>query len=149
MAIDKSGEWWTGSQAAVIERFLIDLAAEEGTIPIRRYRAVACDCGGDAFRLSGDDEEGCARRTCVACKSSRFICDSGDYWSEAEPEDLVCHGCGADVFNVGVGFSISKGPAPDVQWVTVGQRCIGCGVLGSFVDWKISYSPSIHLIDQV
>ena len=149
MAIDKSGDFWTSPDAGDIERFLNDLAAEEGSIPINRFRAARCACGSIEFRLRGDDEEGCAERVCVACKMARFICDSADYWSEAEPERLVCHVCDNDTFNIGIGFSLEKGKGPDVQWVTVGERCVKCGVLGSFADWKISYSPSAHLMDQV
>ncbi len=149
MPIDKSGDFWKSPDAADIFPFLKDLAREEGTIPINQYRAATCTCGSNRFRLTGDDEEGCARRDCAQCKTSHFICDSGDYWGEAEPAKLICHGCAGDIFNAGAGFSLEKGKGPDVQWVTIGQRCVRCGILGSFTDWKISYSPSSHLIDQV
>ena len=149
MPIDKSGDFWTGSHAADIEPFLKALAKEERTIPINLYRAAACGCGAVEFKLSGDDEEGCARRVCAACKTSHFICDSADYWQESTPEPLLCHGCAGAMFNVGAGFSLNKGEGRHVQWITIGQRCVRCGILGSFVDWKIGYSPSSHLIDQV
>ena len=149
MAIDKSGDFWTSPDAGDIEPFLKDLAKEDGSIPINRFHLARCACGSIAFRLRGDDEEGCAERVCVDCQSVRFICDSADYWNEAVPERLVCHACDNDTFNVGVGLSLEKGKGPDIQWVTIGQRCATCGVLGSFADWKISYSPSGHLIDQV
>lgn len=149
MSIDKSRDWWTSPDAADIEPFLRDLAKEEGTMPINAFRLARCACGSIEFRLTGDDEEGCALRSCVACKARHFICDSEDYWSEASPEPLVCHGCGANAFNVGAGFSFSSRAATDLGWITVGQRCVRCGVLGSFVDWKINYSPSLQLMDRV
>lgn len=32
-----------------------------------------------------------------------------------------------------------------VKWVTVGGRCLGCGVLGAYADWKIDYDATDHL----
>ena len=29
-----------------------------------------------------------------------------------------------------------------VKWVYIGSRCANCGVLGSFLDWKIDYEPT-------
>jgi hypothetical protein len=149
MSIDKSRDWWTSPDAADIQPFLRDLAKEEGTMPINAFRLAKCACGSLKFRLTGDEEEGCARRICAACTASAFICDSEDYWSEATPEALVCHGCDADVFNVGVGFSWTSKAGTDVGWIIVGQRCVHCGILGSFVDWKVSHSPSLQLLGQV
>jgi hypothetical protein len=148
MTIDQSGDFWRGSEGSDLHPFLIDLAAEEGACRIDRFELARCACGSLEFSLEGDDEEGCAKRTCVSCHVDRFVCDSDVYWSEATPEPLTCHGCGGATFNVGVGLSLTK-RATDVLWVTVGQRCVACGIMGSFVDWKIAYSPSIHLLEQV
>jgi hypothetical protein len=32
---------------------------------------------------------------------------------------------------------------------TFGERYMRCGVLGSFVDWKIDYGPTDHLFTQI
>jgi|GEM_PF-536404 len=144
-----SDQWWTGTEAADIEKFLIDLAADEGTMPIRKFKLAKCGCGSLEFTLLGDADEGCAKRTCTRCKTSRFICDGAEYWDEAEPEALVCFKCDSTKFNVGVGFSLRAKPTSEVRWITVGQRCTACGLLGSFIDWKIDYSPSMQLIDEV
>lgn len=149
MTIDKSSDAWTSLLPADIGPYLVDLAIEEGTYPINQFRLAICACGSQEFRLIGDQDEGAAKRTCAACDVTQFICDGEDYWVEAVPEKLVCTVCKSDVFNLGVGFSLSSGSAPDVRWITVGERCVKCGTLGSFVDWKISYSPSMQLIDQV
>lgn len=45
-----------------------------------------------------------AKRTCVRCNSEHFICDSDEFWTDAEPEELVCIQCGCKQANVGVGF---------------------------------------------
>lgn len=66
-------------------------------------------------------------------------------WEDAEPRTVRCL-CGHGVFEVGVGFSLRADR--EVRWVTVGERCVRCGVLGSCADWKIDYSPSRHLLDS-
>jgi hypothetical protein len=106
-----------------------------------------CRCGGTVFELEGDQDEGCVRRTCAACGHSSFICDSGEYWDEAEPRKRRCPECRGTRYEVGVGFSLRE--EGEVRWVWVSERCMGCGVLGSFVDWKIDYSPSRHLLGTV
>jgi hypothetical protein len=55
--------------------------------------------------------------------------------------------CGNDTAELGVAFSLRSDG--EVRWITVGQRCTGCGVLDAIVDWKISYGPSTHLFAQV
>jgi hypothetical protein len=98
------------------------------------------------FRLEADAEEDCARRTCTTCDTAAFICDSADYWSEASPEAVACP-CSGELFELGVGFSLCGNG--DVRWITVGERCVRCGVLGTAVDWKIDYGPTDQLFDQV
>jgi hypothetical protein len=96
--------------------------------------------------LEADQEEGCARRICSACVQSEFIGDSAEVWEEAEPEKCICP-CKGDQFEIGIAFS--RRADGEVRWMTVGERCIRCGVLGSCVDWKIDYAPSQHLLTQV
>jgi hypothetical protein len=81
-----------------------------------------------------------------------MICDSAEYWEETEPEAWACTECGCDTCNISVGFSLypaQPGQRADVRWLSVGQRCVQCGVLGSFVDWQVGYGPSNDLLDQV
>ncbi len=131
-------------EAAELDGFLRDLTA-------RRYAAdrfvhAACACGSDRFQLEVDAEEGCARRTCATCREPHLICDSAEYWDEATPKGVVC-GCGNRKFLVAVAFSHRK--EGDVRWITVGHRCVACGVLGSTVDWKVDYGPTDHLYGRV
>jgi hypothetical protein len=37
----------------------------------------------------------------------------------------------------------------EVHWLYVGERCVRCGTLGCFAGWKIAYSPSKQLLEQV
>ena len=150
MTIDTSGEWWIGSKPSDLNEYLVVLTKEDG-ISIDEFRLAKCDCGGDVFVLEADRDEGTARRTCVKCKKQHFLCDSEEYWEEVEPEEWKCV-CHSNETNLGVGFVLREsgpGEKPDVKWLYVGCRCVKCGTLSCFVDWKINYGPSYHLIDQV
>lgn len=149
MTIDRSGKWWTGSEAADIQEYLKAYEAEGHTV--NETRLCKCVCGSTEFELKADRNEGCAERTCVACGTKHLICDSAEYWDDAEPEAWTCTECGAKTCNLGVGFSLyepEEGEEADVRWVSVGERCTACGTLGCYVDWKIGYGPSLHLLGQ-
>ena len=145
MAIDESGRWWRGESVDDLVEYL-ELYTAEGH-PATDIRECVCgSCGGRVFGLRTDREEGCARRTCRACGTKSFLADSDEYWADAHPTTCRCPCEGVD-FNVAVGFAFHTDG--DVRWVTVGQRCVSCGVLGSSVDWKIDYSPTAHLLARV
>ena len=145
MAVDASGEWWVGSQPEDIAEFLIGYASKG--YEVTDFRLAKCGCGSLSFRLFADDNEGTAKRICTSCAAEHFVCDSGEYWAEAEPEECICS-CGCSSQNVGVGFSVYE-DREAVKWLYVGVRCIRCGILGCFAGWKIAYSPSMQLMDQV
>ena len=148
MTIDTSGRWWTGSAPEDTEEYLRALGA--GGHAVDATRPCRCDCGGQVFRLEADPREGVARRTCTACGAARFIADGAELAEDAVLEPWACTECGEETCNLGVGFSLyaAQGDAPrDVRWISVGQRCTGCGTLGSVVDWKVGYGPSDHLLD--
>lgn len=145
MAMDMSGEWWRGESAADLADYLEELGAEGYRVG-QIVRATCADCGGRSFRLRVDGEEGTVERSCVACGKDVLMLDSEEHWSDTEPEAVVCP-CGADVFDVAVGFSLR--PDDSVCWVSVGIRCVADGVLGCCADWKIDYEPSRYLLARV
>jgi hypothetical protein len=142
--IDKSGTWWKGENLDDLRGFVIEFTS-------RSYRAdeirqsVCKGCGGTLFGLKVDDDEGCAERCCRGCGEREFIADSEEYWEDATPGDAACP-CGAEDFQVAVGFSLIE--SGEVSWISVGCRCVACGVLGVYVDWKVDYEPSRHLLDM-
>ena len=145
MAIDTSGKWWVGSEATDIAGYLMAYKAEG--YEVHATRLCKCRCGSTAFELEADQEEGCAQRTCAVCRIKHLVCDSANYWEDAQPQSWTCTECQCKT----VGFSLhekEKGQQPDVRWVSVGQRCTNCGTLGSFVNWKVGYGPSYQLLDQ-
>jgi hypothetical protein len=144
MAIDDSGKWWKGTEFADIEEYLRILTADG--YPAHEVVQCVCTCGHTVFRLEGDQDAGCLLRTCAACKLAHFICDSGEYWDESTPVKVACP-CRGRLFEIGVAFS--RNQDGEVRWITIGERCVRCGVLGSFVDWKIDYVPADHLLTRV
>ena len=52
-----------------------------------------------------------------------------------------------EVFQVAVAFAHREDKS--LKWVTVGLRCVACGVLGAYADWKIDYEPTAHLYAAV
>ena len=145
MSIDTSGEYWVGTEATDIAELLYAVTSENYRAD--RIAVVRCACGGDRFTLEADTDEGCAQRMCVGCKSKHLICDSGDHWDEVDPGVIECPACAGDVFEMAVAFSHRDDG--DVRWITIGARCVGCGVLGAPVDWKIDYGPTGHLYERV
>lgn len=143
--IDRSGQWWTATEFEDLVTYLREYTTALGE-PAGPVVQSKCECGVSVFGLEIDDEQGCARRTCRACGRAVFIADSADYWEEAEPGEAACP-CGEESFEVGVAFSLREDG--DVRWISVGGRCVACGVLGTYADWKIDYGPTDHLLTAV
>jgi hypothetical protein len=141
MAIDETGKWWKGENFDDLAEYIRLLTAEG--YPADEVAQSICPCGGTRFRLLADRNEGCAKRICAACGKEAFIADSEETWSDARPKTIRCP-CRGKLLELGVGFALRE-DRREVKWVTVGQRCTACGVLASYVDWKIDFSPSEHL----
>jgi hypothetical protein len=144
MAIDKSGTWWKGQNADDLVEY-VRLLTQQG-YSATKFAIAKCACGTDRFRLYADQDEGCAKRQCTSCGKGAFICDSDDVSEEASLKKVRCK-CKKDVFDLAVGFSLRD--TGEIKWITVGARCVSCGMLGSYVDWKIDYAPTDHLYSMV
>ena len=149
MTIDKTGKWWVGTEPKDTADYLIAYEAEGYAID--ETRVCECTCGSLVFRFEAHPDEGCAQRTCSSCGSEHLICDSAEYWDDADPKEWSCTECGSQQCNLGVGFSLHEleDGRRDVRWISIGQRCTNCGTLSSLVDWKVNYGPSDQLLDQV
>jgi hypothetical protein len=145
VAIDSSGEWWRGTQAADLEVYLGEIRAG-GYSVARVVHATCAGCGGSTFRVLVDDEEGYVERQCTSCAARFAMPDSADPHDEADPGEAACP-CRNETFEVAAGFAVRDDG--DIRWTSIGLRCVGDGILGVYADWKIDYSPSAHLYDLV
>lgn len=145
MAIDTSGEWWIGSSPDDLHEYLSALTAD--SYRIDKFRLARCGCGGVAFHLEADPDEGAARRTCASCHKEHLICDSEEYWEDADPAAWECMECASNQTNVGVGFALYD-DRQGIRWIYLGVRCARCGILGCFADWKVGGS-SLQMMEQV
>jgi hypothetical protein len=146
MTIDSSGKWWKGSEAADLTEYL--KALTEDGYPATEFRVAKCSCGSLAFGLALDHDEGAAMRKCVECGAEHFVCDSQERWHECSPTKWKCTGkCKSRTANICVGFALRE-DRKDIRWIYIGTRCVQCGVLGCYVDWKIDFSPSLQLINS-
>lgn len=144
MAIDTTGRYWRSDDPADLGEYL--RAYTEGEYPASVIKDSTCGaCGGNVFQLRADRHEGAARRTCSQCGTKEFIADSEEFWDEVTPRICTCP-CKSRLFNLAVGFSLRE--TGEVRWVTVTQRCVHCGTLGSCVDWKIDAGDTAELLQR-
>ncbi len=145
MPIDTSGKWWKGSIPEDIGEYLQALSSS--SYLATEFRLSRCQCGGVVFRLEVEQDEGVAKRVCADCGNEHLVCDSAESYEEgAKLKKFKCV-CKATLANVGVSFSLyEEGKA--IRWLWVGHRCVKCGVQGSMVEWKVSYEPSLHLLNE-
>ena len=136
--IDKTGKYWTGDSPKDIDPYLRLYAEEPGL----EVKPVVChNCGGDAFELRCDGNEGVVQVKCAACGTKKILLDGEEYWENARPRLRRCLVCkDSRTWNVRVGFQRRENG--DVRWVYIGNRCTNCGTLGSFLDWKVNYGPT-------
>jgi hypothetical protein len=96
--------------------------------------AVCCECEGKTFLLLIDDAVGAAVRRCVSCNEDHPICDSEAVVASAELEECSCP-CENETFEIVVGVSLYR-ESEDVRWLYLGCRCISCGLIATYGDWK-------------
>ena len=141
--MERRGEWYAGNDFDDLVEYL---RSPQGDYPADRVEQCRCSCGHTAFQLDVDDEQGCARRTCLSCRAAVLLADSDDVWDDSDPGAAQCP-CGGERFEVGVGFSLQADD--DIYWITIAARCLSCGVLAVYADWKIDYVPTAHLFAAV
>ena len=145
MTIDASGEYWKGTEAADLKAFLEDY--EAGGYPVARVVPAACTCGAGRFEIALSDDGDAVRRRCARCGEEKLMLDSAEHWdADDEPDECACP-CEGEVFEAAVGFACRDDGS--IRWVSVGLRCVECGILGVYADWKIDYEPSAQLLTAV
>jgi hypothetical protein len=131
MTIDKSGEWWKGSDSKDVFEYLGLL--EPGGYPVNKAIEAKCTCGSSKFSVQVDRDEELAKTICIGCGRQTFVSDSADHWSNESPEQIECT-CGSTAYEVSLGLFVKE--EGWVRWMSIGLRCSKCGTLGSPLDWK-------------
>ena len=136
--IDKSREYWHGDCANDIDEYL----KEYTEVPNIDIKPVVCHtCGSDVLALRIDYNEAAIQVKCPTCGAKKIILDCEEVWEDARPRLCKCPECKTSKeHNVKVGFIRRENGS--VKWVYIGNRCTNCGLLGSVLDWKISYEPT-------
>jgi hypothetical protein len=146
MALRKRGKYRYGENQADIRDEILRYSRGIKYLA-HHYADAVCACGGRVFRLSLDDTEGAAVRSCVACAKEHPIGDSDEFLEEAELNDCACP-CGNEEFEITVGVSLYE-HSEDVRWLYVGCRCPGCGLTAVYGDWKNEFIGYRELLARV
>ena len=146
MALRKRGDYWYGDSQEDIRPELIRYSQENG-YPIDHFADCVCVCGNRHFTVEIDDAEGAAIRHCRSCEKKHPIGDSEEFLADAELEECSCL-CKNDIFEITVGVSLYD-HSEDVHWLYLGCRCIECGLLGSYGDWKNEFNGYQLLLKKV
>ena len=118
--IDKSRHYWYVDSPDDIDEYL----REYSECPSIEVKPVICNnCGNDALHLRVDQNE-----------------DAIQEIEDIAAQVRKCHDCKTKEYNIRVGFIRRENGS--VKWVYIGNRCTNCGLLGSYLDWKISYEPT-------
>jgi hypothetical protein len=145
MAIKKRrGSEYADSQAD-IPAYLRDYSQK--SYPVEHFADAVCGCSGRTFVLSIDETQGVAVRRCIACKLDHPIGDSDEYLEDAELEECGCP-CGKDDLELTVGVALYP-ESEDVRWLYVGARCVHCGMVGCYADWKNEFIGYQGLLARV
>lgn len=125
-----------------LRRSIEEFAA--GGYGVERVAFSVCTCGNETFAVVLEDEVGVAATICTVCEEEAALADSDDHFDDVEEVQQAECSCGNDEFRVAVGFALD--PDGEVRWVSVGLRCTADSVAGVYVDWKIDYRPTAHLL---
>jgi hypothetical protein len=146
MALQKRGEYDYGdSQSDIREE--ITRYSKANKYGANDFADAECSCGGKSFRLLLDDAEGAAIRICSACSGEHPIGDSEEYLAGAALEECACP-CGSEQFEITVGVSLYDG-SEDVRWLYLGCRCVRCGMVAVYGDWKNEFPGYHELLGRV
>jgi hypothetical protein len=146
MALHKRGKYWYGDAQDDLHPELLRYSKVNGYV-VDHYADAVCTCGGQRFWVGFDEVQGAAVRVCTACEKEHPIGDSADYLDEAELQGAECV-CGAHAFEITVGVSLYR-ESEDVRWLYLGLRCVQCGLLGCYADWKNEYIDYRALLANV
>lgn len=136
----KKGKQWYGDDLADLRKEMLRYSAKSYRIGCDY--APVCACGGHNFFLGADDEEDGAALACTRCGQRGFVADSERFVKDEilDDEELCECLCGQRAFEVIVAAALYA-DTTDVRWWYVGCRCVQCGLVGVYADWKDDGGP--------
>ncbi|MEQ8637118.1 hypothetical protein [Gimesia maris] len=147
----KPDGYWYGENHADLRQEMTRYSELNG-YPIDSFVDVVCTCGNDSFLFRTDQNEGVAMRFCPQCETEHLMGDSEDYTDEAEVEKHFCV-CDAEVFQITAGIHRYRNEddslSADVRWLYLGCRCVDCGLVGSYADWKNEFNGYEELLSRM
>jgi len=133
VGLTKKGEFWYGTTMEDLETEVIRYSRGNAYKAVR-FAQSRCSCGNLVFKLESDEDEGAARRSCVACGASHLMGDSAEYARVAQFDNHECV-CGHEEFMLLSGVALYD-DSNDVRWYYIGCLCMNCHLVGVFADWK-------------
>jgi hypothetical protein len=151
MTLRNQGKRWYGDDHQDLREELSRYALC-GDYPIDNFVDVNCRCGCQQFKLFTDEDAGIAVRKCVGCQSEHLMGDSAEFADGAEVGQHECL-CGTEVFQISVGIHRYREHegliSDDVRWLYIGCRCVACGLLGCYADWKSEFQGFHELLSNM
>ncbi|MCL2713717.1 MAG: hypothetical protein FWD68_03750 [Alphaproteobacteria bacterium] len=146
MTLEKKGRFWYGTTVEDVKAEIVRFS-RESAYPAVKFAQSRCGCGSVIFRLESDEDEGAARRFCVACGTSHWMGDSADY---ADGARFVGHTCVCDheQFMLLSGVALYEG-SNDVRWYTIGCLCMNCRLVGVFAEWKCEAGDADAFLSRI
>jgi hypothetical protein len=145
MVLRPAGDFAYGDEPSDIHDYLREFSRD--IYAIDHSRNLVCTCSNTTFLLYTDEDQGVAVRECTACENVHPIGDSDEYLEEAEPEQNICL-CEKEVFQLVIGVALYR-ESSDIKWLYVGARCIACGLVGCYGEWKNEYNDYLEFFTRV
>ncbi len=151
MTLKQRGGYWYGDDLADLREELARYSDLNG-YPIDNFTDAQCKCGNDSFYFLTDEDEGVAVRRCSTCDGEHMMGDSADYADDAEVGQHTCV-CEGEIFQITAGVHRYRNQddslSLDVRWLYLGCRCVECGLVGCFADWKNEYNGYEQLLAMI
>lgn len=144
--LKKKGNYYYGETQNDIKESIINYSKKNG-YKAEHFQDAVCLCGNKTFNLELDDDQGVAIRICNKCTNEHPIADSEEYLEEAELQPSICI-CEEEEFEITVGLALYEN-SEDVRWLYLGCRCIKCGLVGVYGDWKNEYNGYRELLSKI
>lgn len=146
MVLRKIGNSNFGDVPADVRAYLGTYSAKNG-YPADHFADAGCRCGSKVFSLQVDEKQGVAIRKCQKCRARHPMGDSAEYLMGASLEECECP-CGKGFFEISAGVSLYE-DSEDVKWMYLGCRCVACGQVGCYGDWKNEFEGYKKLLAMI